>query len=119
MKSIAAVSRVKASVDGHGVVLHAGVGILRELAELTGLSAHVTAALADTYRGAWMSSAGRVDDHDVAAGRCAGRCRLSARYPRCPRQGQGPRVGRRCRPGTGEWLHLYIDWAPGWCGSGR
>jgi Transposase DDE domain group 1 len=47
----AAVSRVKVSADGHGVVSHAGVGMLRELAELTGLSAQVTAVLADTYRG--------------------------------------------------------------------
>lgn len=42
MKSIAAVSRVKVSADGHGVVLHAGVGMLRECAERTGLSAKVT-----------------------------------------------------------------------------
>ena len=44
MKSSAAVSRVKVSADGHGVVSHAGVGMLRELADLTGLSAQVTAA---------------------------------------------------------------------------
>ena len=41
------------SADGHGVVSHAGVGMLREVAELTGLSAQVTAVLADTYRGPW------------------------------------------------------------------
>jgi len=60
VKSIAAVSRVKVSADGHGVVSHAGVGILRELAELTGLSAQVTAALADTYRGPWIYEPGAV-----------------------------------------------------------
>jgi hypothetical protein len=38
---------VKVSADGHGVVSHAGVGMLRELADLTGLSAQVTAAVAD------------------------------------------------------------------------
>src|SRR5258705_5826200 len=60
VKSSAAVSRVKVSADGHGVVSHAGVGILRELAELTGLSAQVTAALADTYRGPWTYEPGAV-----------------------------------------------------------
>ena len=60
MKSSAAVSRVKVSADGHGVVSHAGVGMLRELADLTGLSAQVTAALADTYRGPWIYDPGAV-----------------------------------------------------------
>ena len=60
MKSSAAVSRVKVSADGHGVVSHAGVGMLRELADLTGLSAQVTAALADTYRGPWIYAPGAV-----------------------------------------------------------
>ena len=60
MKSSAAVSRAKVSADGHGVVSHAGVGVLRELAELTGLSAQVTAALADTYRGPWIYEPGAV-----------------------------------------------------------
>ncbi len=50
MKGSAAVSRVKVSAYGHGVS-HGGVGMLREVAELTGLSAEVTAVLADTYRG--------------------------------------------------------------------
>jgi hypothetical protein len=49
----AAVARVKVSADGHGVVSHAGVGILQEMAGPTGLSAQVTGALADTYRGPW------------------------------------------------------------------
>src|SRR5258707_8371772 len=58
VKSSAAVSRVKVSADGHGVVSHAGLGMLRELADLTGLSAQVTAALADTYRGPWIYDPG-------------------------------------------------------------
>ena len=66
MKSIAAVSRVKVSADGRGVVSHAGVGMLRELADLTGLSSQVTAALADTYRGPWVHAPGAVFA-DVAA----------------------------------------------------
>jgi len=49
-KGGAAVSRVKVSAYGHGVS-HGGVGMLREVAELTGLSAEVTAVMADTYRG--------------------------------------------------------------------
>ena len=51
---------MKVSADGHGVVSHAGVGMLREVAELTGLSAQVTAALADTYRGPWVYAPGAV-----------------------------------------------------------
>lgn len=60
MKSIATASRVKVSADGHGVVSHAGMGMLRELADRTGLSAQVTAALADTYRGPWVYAPGEV-----------------------------------------------------------
>ena len=60
MNSIAAVPRVKVSADGHGVVSHAGVGMLREVAGLTGLSTQVTAALADTYRGPWIHDPGSV-----------------------------------------------------------
>ena len=41
-------------------VSHAGMGMLRELADLTGLSAQVTAALADTYRGPWVYAPGEV-----------------------------------------------------------
>ena len=60
MNNSAAVARVKVSADGHGVVSHAGVGILREVAGLTGLSAQVTTALADTYRGPWTYAPGAV-----------------------------------------------------------
>jgi hypothetical protein len=60
VKNIAVAPRVKVSADGHGVVSHAGIGILRELADLTGLSAQVTTALADTYRGPWVYAPGQV-----------------------------------------------------------
>lgn len=67
MEGIAARPRVKVSADGQGVVSHAGVGILRELAELTGLCAQVTASLADTYRGPWIHAPGDVFGDLVAA----------------------------------------------------
>jgi hypothetical protein len=76
VKSIAAVARVKVSADGHGVVSHAGVGILRELAELTGLSGQVTAALADTYRGPWVYEPGAIFA-DLAAAVAGGGGELS------------------------------------------
>ena len=53
-------SRVKVSADGHGVLSHVEVGMLREVAELTGLSAQVTAVLADTYRRQWSHAPGAV-----------------------------------------------------------
>ncbi|MDQ3576055.1 MAG: IS1380 family transposase [Actinomycetota bacterium] len=52
--------RVKVSADGVGVVSHAGVGMLRELARDTGLVEGVTAALADTYAGPWQHAPGQV-----------------------------------------------------------
>src|SRR5690606_41674337 len=36
------------------------MGLLRELADLTGLSSQVTAVLADTYRGPWVYAPGEV-----------------------------------------------------------
>ena len=60
MKNIAVAPRVKVSADGHGVVSHAGMGMVREVADLTGLSAQVTAALAGTYRGPWVHAPGDV-----------------------------------------------------------
>lgn len=48
------------SADGVGVVSHAGVGLLREMAEYTGLVDGLSAALADTYRGPWLHAPGRV-----------------------------------------------------------
>ena len=53
-------SRVKVSADGVGVVSHAGVGLLRELAEYTGLVDGVTSALIDTYKGLPFHAPGRV-----------------------------------------------------------
>ena len=67
MKGSAAVSQVKVSADGQGVVSHAGVGMLREVAELSGLSAQVTAALADTYNGPWIHAPGDVFADPAAA----------------------------------------------------
>jgi hypothetical protein len=52
--------RVKVSADGTGVVSHAGVGMLRELAQDTGLVEGVTAVLADTYAGPWVHAPGQV-----------------------------------------------------------
>jgi hypothetical protein len=51
---------VKVSADGVGVVSHAGVGMLRELACETGLVAGVSQVLADTYAGPWVHAPGRV-----------------------------------------------------------
>jgi hypothetical protein len=48
------------SADGAGVVSHAGVGLLREMAEYTGLVDGVTAALIGTYKGVPMHAPGRV-----------------------------------------------------------
>ena len=54
------VPRVKVSADGDGVVSHAGVGMLREVADLTGLTGNVSEVLADTYKGPWVHEPGRV-----------------------------------------------------------
>lgn len=52
--------RVVVSADGDGVVSHAGVGLLREVAEYTGLVEGITTALLDTYRGVPVHAPGRV-----------------------------------------------------------
>lgn len=52
------VCRVVVSADGQGVVSHAGVGLLREMAEYTGLVDGVTAALLDAYKGGAGACAG-------------------------------------------------------------
>ena len=54
------VARVKVSAEGKGVVSHAGVGLLREMAEATGLVDGISAALIDTYRGFPIHAPGRV-----------------------------------------------------------
>jgi hypothetical protein len=51
---------VKVSDDGCGVVSHAGLVLLRELAEDAGLVDAVTDALADTYGADWVHAPGRV-----------------------------------------------------------
>jgi len=48
------------SADGDGVVSHAGVGLLREVADRSGLSLQVTKALADAYNGPWIHAPGDV-----------------------------------------------------------
>lgn len=60
VKSVASARRVTISTDGRGLVPHAGMGLLRELADATGLCAQVTAVLADAYRGPWVYAPGRV-----------------------------------------------------------
>lgn len=60
MKSSRRFRRVRVSAAGRGVVSHAGVVLLRELAQDTGLVAAVTAALADTYAGRWVHAPGQV-----------------------------------------------------------
>src|SRR5574340_373493 len=73
VKSSAAVSRVKVSADGQGVLSHAEVGMLRELADLTELSAQVTGVLADIYRGRWS--------HTGCGVRRPGGCSITASTP--------------------------------------
>ena len=60
MKRSKGFGRVKVSADGHGVVSHAGVGLLREVAEYTGLVDGVTDVLLDTYEGVPGHPPGRV-----------------------------------------------------------
>ena len=93
MKDIAAARRVKVSGDGRGVVSHAGMGLLRELADLTGLSAQVTDVLTDTYKGPWTYAPGAVFADLAAAvadgADCIGRSRAVVRGPRARVRGQG------------------------------
>ena len=60
MKGSKRVRRVVVSADGTGVVSHAGVGLLREMAEYTGLVGGVSGALSDTYKGIAFLQPGRV-----------------------------------------------------------
>jgi len=59
-KSRRGVRRVRVSADGVGVVSHAGVGMLREIADLSGLTEQISTVLADTYKGPWVHDPGRV-----------------------------------------------------------
>lgn len=60
MKRIPGTNRMKVSADGEGVVSHAGVGMLRELAERTGLVAGLSESLLDSYKGLPVHAPGRV-----------------------------------------------------------
>ena len=60
MKRSKVVRRVKVSADGQGVVSHAGIGLLREMAEYTGLVSGLNQALIDTYKGRPVHGPGRV-----------------------------------------------------------
>ena len=51
---------MKVSADGEGVVSHAGLGMLREMAEYTGLVKALNGALVGTYRGVPIHAPGRV-----------------------------------------------------------
>ena len=112
MKNIAGLSRVKVSADGQGVVSHAGMGMLRELADRTGLSGQVTAALADTYRGPWVYAPGEVfadlaaavadgaDCIDGVGQLCADREHVfgeKLRRPRCGGWSMSASTPRTCR----------------------
>ena len=54
------VPRVVVSADGQGVVSHAGVGLLREMAQYSGLTEALSDALVDTYKGVPVHPPGRV-----------------------------------------------------------
>lgn len=60
MKGNKRVPRVVVSADGQGVVSHAGTGLLREMAEYTGLVEGISGALIDTYKGVPVHPPGRV-----------------------------------------------------------
>ncbi len=60
VKNTRLVPRVKVSADGRGVVSHAGVGLLREMAQATGLVSAVNGALMDTYSGVPFHAPGQV-----------------------------------------------------------
>lgn len=60
MKRNKRMRRVVVSADGYGVVSHAGVSLLREMAEYTGLVDGVTDALIGTYKGPPIHVPGRV-----------------------------------------------------------
>ena len=60
MKRSARPGRVKVTADGEGVVSHAGGELLREMSELTGLSAAWDAALLGTYKALPIHFPGRV-----------------------------------------------------------
>lgn len=82
VESIAVRPRVKVSADGAGVVSHAGTALLREVADLTGLTSQVTSALADTYGGPGEVSpdAARPADRGSVGTSCGGAASGHARW---------------------------------------
>jgi hypothetical protein len=102
----AAVARVKVSADGHGVVSHAGVGILQEMAGPTGLSAQVTAALADTYRGPWTYAPGCGVRRSGRRGRRRGGLRASTSAPIFPSI-HNPAIRDNSPPGR-QWAEALV-----------
>jgi hypothetical protein len=132
VKSIAVAPRVKVSADGQGVVSHAGMGLVRELADRTGLSAQVSVALADTYRGPWVHAPGDVFADLAAAVADGADCidvfgptastttmwRLvdhridAAHLPRIRAARAAARAtawSAGAAPAAGEWLHIDLD----------
>ena len=99
--------RVKVSADGEGVVSHAGVGLLREMAEETGL----VEALADTYQGPWLHPPGQVFT-DIAVAVADGADAISGIEVLGDRQDCSVRW-RRCRRRGGCWMGSR---RPGWTG---
>src|SRR6476469_1865708 len=97
---------MKVSADGRGVVSHTGVGMLREVADLTGLCGQVTAALADTYRGPWTHAPGDVFA-DLAAA-VADATRLPGiRAARAHARERAWAAG--ATPAHDGWLHIDVD----------
>jgi hypothetical protein len=95
------VGRVVVSADGQGVVSHAGVGLLREMAEYTGLVDRVTDALIDTYKGVPTHAPGRVFT-DLAVAVADGADAISGISVLVDRQDLFGAVAR-CRPPGGCW----------------
>ncbi len=60
MKTTTQVPRVEVTADGAGIVSHAGAVLLRELADVSGLTEGFTAALIGGYRGRPVHAPGRV-----------------------------------------------------------
>ncbi len=60
MKNTRLVPRVKVSADGRGVVSHAGVELLREMAQATDLVSAIDGALMNTYSGVPFHVPGQV-----------------------------------------------------------
>lgn len=73
------------------MVSHAGVGLLREIADLSGVSTDVNGVLADTYKGQWVHDPGVVFTDRAAAVGDGADCV----------SGIGQMVDSR--PGTGRW----------------